>query len=92
MIVSQPKLLYVTPKRIITPEFQIVLSQLKNTNQLSRFVIDEAHCIAEWNNSSSLLEENYTETEFLRIEVAEEMTFVGHTKNWIAYWKPIFQW
>lgn len=63
LTVSPPKLLYVTPERIISPEFQAVLSQLKNTNQLSRFVIDEAHCIIEWGDD---FRESYSKLDFMK--------------------------
>ncbi|KAH8295205.1 hypothetical protein KR018_008712 [Drosophila ironensis] len=43
------KLLYVTPEKISSsPRFQDTLDTLSANNCLSRFVIDEAHCVSQW--------------------------------------------
>eukprot|EP00252_Welwitschia_mirabilis_P025501 TRINITY_DN7994_c0_g1_i1.p1 TRINITY_DN7994_c0_g1~~TRINITY_DN7994_c0_g1_i1.p1 ORF type:complete len:638 (-),score=130.48 TRINITY_DN7994_c0_g1_i1:72-1985(-) len=43
------KLLYVTPEKIAgSSSFQEVLKLLQQKGKLSRFVIDEAHCVSQW--------------------------------------------
>jgi len=41
-------LLYCTPELIATSRFQNTLSEMHESNRLSMFAIDEAHCISTW--------------------------------------------
>ncbi|XP_055848050.1 recQ-like DNA helicase Blm isoform X2 [Episyrphus balteatus] len=43
------KILYVTPEKISSSvKFQDILDLLYSRNNISRFVIDEAHCVSQW--------------------------------------------
>ena len=42
------KLLYVTPEMAATSNFQTILHKLFKLKKLSRFAVDEAHCVSEW--------------------------------------------
>jgi superfamily II DNA helicase RecQ len=41
------RLLYITPERLAMDRFQNLLKKVHSQNELSRLVIDEAHCISE---------------------------------------------
>jgi RecQ family ATP-dependent DNA helicase len=46
---ARPKLLYVTPERMVkSGGLATALKFLQSKNLLSRFVIDESHCVSEW--------------------------------------------
>lgn len=46
---TKPTLLYVTPEKLReSNSLRNILSSLYRNNELSRFVIDEAHCISTW--------------------------------------------
>ena len=42
------RLLYVAPEKASTAYFRKSLQKIYRNGELSRFVIDEAHCISEW--------------------------------------------
>jgi len=47
--VGKPALLYVTPEKLDkSADLRSILKRLYQTNDLARFVIDEAHCISTW--------------------------------------------
>ncbi len=45
---NYPKIIYITPEKINTSDCTYFLKLLNNKKKLSRFVIDEAHCVLTW--------------------------------------------
>ncbi len=41
-------LIYVAPERLMNEEFLDLLDDLRDTNRLALFAVDEAHCISQW--------------------------------------------
>ncbi|KAG8967747.1 hypothetical protein FRC05_001926 [Tulasnella sp. 425] len=42
------RLLYITPEKLMSSDFCTLLAKVYEQRELSRLVIDEAHCISEW--------------------------------------------
>ncbi|KAG9045757.1 hypothetical protein FS837_005714 [Tulasnella sp. UAMH 9824] len=42
------RLLYITPEKLMSSDFCTLLTRAYEQRELSRLVIDEAHCISEW--------------------------------------------
>lgn len=58
------KLFYVTPEMLVkSSQFQDILERLRNRGKLSRFVIDEAHCVSQWGHD---FRPDYKELGFLK--------------------------
>uniref|UniRef100_A0A0K0F5E0 ATP-dependent DNA helicase n=1 Tax=Strongyloides venezuelensis TaxID=75913 RepID=A0A0K0F5E0_STRVS len=58
------KLLYVTPEKIAAdPRFINLLKELHQKKKLSRFVIDEVHCVSQWGHD---FRPDYTKLKTLR--------------------------
>ncbi|KAK6011892.1 hypothetical protein OSTOST_23009, partial [Ostertagia ostertagi] len=63
------KLLYVTPEKIsVSNKLQEVFKSLHRRNFLTRFVIDEAHCVSQWGHD---FRPDYAKLQSLRRQYAQ---------------------
>ena len=42
--------LYITPEALLTSQFQKVVERISKAGNLSRIIVDEAHCVDTWGN------------------------------------------
>eukprot|EP01022_Parablepharisma_sp_SALTPOND_P026843 TRINITY_DN65038_c0_g1_i1.p1 TRINITY_DN65038_c0_g1~~TRINITY_DN65038_c0_g1_i1.p1 ORF type:complete len:889 (-),score=114.39 TRINITY_DN65038_c0_g1_i1:1005-3671(-) len=69
------KLVYLTPEKVMkTASFQKLLEKLYVNNKISRFVIDEAHCVSQWGKDFrpdyldlKILRQNYPDVPILAL-------------------------
>eukprot|EP00826_Nyctotherus_ovalis_P053749 TRINITY_DN7012_c0_g1_i15.p1 TRINITY_DN7012_c0_g1~~TRINITY_DN7012_c0_g1_i15.p1 ORF type:complete len:374 (-),score=104.37 TRINITY_DN7012_c0_g1_i15:17-1138(-) len=69
---SKIKLIYMTPEKIVrTESFQVLLKELYSDRRISRFVIDEAHCVSQWGKDfrSDYLDLNILRLNYPRVPI-----------------------
>lgn len=73
------KLLYVTPEKISASDrFKDILKSLYKRNAISRFVIDEAHCVSNWGHD---FRPDYKKLDIFRTEYPNVSIFKSFLKK-----------
>ncbi len=44
------KYVFITPEALLTSQFQIIVKRMSEAGNLSRIIVDEAHCVDTWGN------------------------------------------
>ncbi|EGN92022.1 hypothetical protein SERLA73DRAFT_99863, partial [Serpula lacrymans var. lacrymans S7.3] len=81
---EKPSIVYVTPEKLQeSPQLQSILSDLYESRQIARFVIDEAHCIVTWGRdfrdaykSLHVLRERYPDVPIMALTATADLTAI----------------
>ena len=67
-------ILLITPEALVSPQFQAVVMKMSGTGNLSRIIVDEAHCVDTWGND---FRQSYSQLSMFKDHRIQMVAFTG---------------